>query len=239
MEETQRKRGLNRNQLKYLAIIAMVIDHVGMLFVPIATLPGILCRVIGRLTAPIMCLFLAEGFQYTSSRKKYGIRLAVFALISQAPYALMNKNTLLTIDLNVIYTLFCSLLMLCAYERFVESNLRWLLIGAAIGASALGDWGIFGPLFVLSFYVYRDNKKWQMKCFAAISAGQVILDVAFCIANDYHWYGELWQLGLFLFIPVFLLYNGQPGSKAAFHKWFFYLFYPLHLLVLWLIKWIL
>ena len=237
MEEYPNNKIWNRTLLKYLAILAMVIDHVGMMFIPITTVPGILCRVIGRLTAPVMCLFLAEGFYYTSSRKKYGIRLFIFALLSQAPYALMHKDTLLTIDLNVIYTLFCSFVMLCLYERFADSNLRWLLVGAAIGASTLGDWGIFGPLFVLAFYVYRNNRKWQLRCFIAISSGMVVLSTAFCIANDYHWYGELWQLGLFLFIPVLFLYNGKTGSRAPFHKWFFYVFYPLHMLIFWMIKW--
>ena len=232
-------KGLNRNALKYIAILAMVIDHVGMMFVPISTFPGVLCRVIGRLTAPIMCLFLSEGFAHTSSRKKYGIRLGIFALVSQVPYVLAQYNSVLKFDFNMIFTLFLCFLILLVYEYMPESHLRWVLIGGLIGASFIGDWGIFAPLYVLGFYIYRDDRKGQLKTFIATSAGMVILNVAFCLGQGYHWYGELWQLGLFLFIPVLFLYNGERGSRAPFHKWIFYFFYPLHLLVLWLIKYIL
>lgn len=229
-------RGLNRNQLKYIAIISMLIDHIGMHFVSIHTLPGILCRVLGRLAAPIMFLFLAEGFRYTRSKKKYAFRLGGFALISQIPYALANHDTLLTVDLNVIYTMFLSFLLLLVLEKMPEGNWRWLAAGGLIGASVLGDWGIFGPLYVMAFYFNHGNRKAEVKNYCTISAGMVILQIAFCIANDYHWYGELWQLGLFLFIPVLYLYNGEPGSRKQFHKWFFYIFYPVHLLVIWIIQ---
>ena len=233
------QKGLNRNVLKYIAIFAMVIDHVGMMFVPISTFPGVLCRVFGRLTAPIMCLFLSEGFAHTSSRKKYGIRLGIFALVSQVPYALAHYNTILKLDFNMIFTLFLCFLILLVYEYMPDSNLRWVLIGGLIGASFICDWGIFAPLYVLGFYIYREDRKGQLKAFITISIGLVILNVAFCLGQGYHWYGELWQLGVFLFIPVLFLYNGERGSRAPFHKWIFYFFYPLHLLVLWLIKYIL
>ena len=236
MNEKETSGICNRTFLKYLAVIAMVIDHVGMLFVPLSTVPGCICRVVGRFTAPVMCYFLAEGFVYTSSRKKYGIRLFIFAVISQIPYALMNYDAILKFDFNMIYTLFMSFLVLCAYERYPESNLKWLLIGALIGATYIGDWGIFGPLYVLAFYIYRENRKWQIICFSAISLGVVLMDTAFCLAKGYHWYGELWQLGLFIFLPVFFCYNGRAGSRAAFHKWFFYIVYPVHMIVLWFIK---
>jgi len=217
----------------------MVIDHIGMIFLSVNTVPGCVCRIIGRLTAPIMCFFLAEGFEHTSSRKKYGIRLLVFAVISQVPYALMHYGDLWHLDMNMIYTLFLSFLVLCVYDRTPDSNIRWLYIGALIGATFIGDWGIFGPLYVLSFYIYRGNRKWQVICFSAISAAVVMVDTAYCISHDYHWYGELWQLGLFLFLPVLFRYKGEAGSRAVFHKWFFYIFYPAHMLIIWLFKYIL
>ena len=86
---------LNRTQLKYIAALAMLIDHIGAFFIPVTTPIGALCRIIGRLTAPIMCFFLAEGYEHTRSKLKYGIRLLIFALVSQPFYAFLKniRNT--------------------------------------------------------------------------------------------------------------------------------------------------
>lgn len=78
---------LNAYQLKILAIIAMLIDHIAWAFVPLNTIQGQALHVIGRLTAPIMCYFLAEGFFYTRNLKKYICRMGVFALISAAAFS--------------------------------------------------------------------------------------------------------------------------------------------------------
>ena len=111
---------LDRTTLKYIAVIAMILDHIGVFllsaYAPGAAAAGIaavsgsgivlggmtaggvlsalyvICRFLGRLTAPIMCFFLAEGFAKTSSRRRYVIRLLVFALISQVPYALAHHG---------------------------------------------------------------------------------------------------------------------------------------------------
>ena len=73
---------MNRNILKYIAVIAMLCDHISLVFVGMDKPLGVAMRVFGRLTAPIMCYFLVEGYMHTRSKKKYGARLLVFALIS-------------------------------------------------------------------------------------------------------------------------------------------------------------
>lgn len=73
---------LNRNQLKYIVIIAMLIDHIAWAFVPTASLLGQIMHFIGRLTAPTMAFFVAEGYHYTRNFKKYALRMAVFAAVS-------------------------------------------------------------------------------------------------------------------------------------------------------------
>ena len=98
---------MNRNQLKYIAVIAMMIDHIGMFL--LSPGPGdasalqvalyALLRTTGRLTAPLMLFFLTEGYVRTSSKIKYGIRLLVFGIASQIPYALSHYNNLLVADL--------------------------------------------------------------------------------------------------------------------------------------------
>lgn len=72
--------------LKIIAIFAMLIDHIAWAFVPLESALGQIMHIIGRLTAPIMCFFIAEGFYHTKNIKKYALRLGIFALISHIPY---------------------------------------------------------------------------------------------------------------------------------------------------------
>ena len=93
-------KGLNRNQLKYIAIITMIIDHIAFVFIPSSNPMYSICRFFGKLTAPIMCYFLAEGYNYTSSKLKYGLRLFIFSIISQFAFSLAFYNTLFILKLN-------------------------------------------------------------------------------------------------------------------------------------------
>ena len=86
--------GLNRNQLKYLVIVAMLIDHIAWAFVPLDTLLGQVMHGIGRLTGPTMAYFVAEGYHYTRNVRKYAVRLGVFALFSWVPFVYFEYCTL-------------------------------------------------------------------------------------------------------------------------------------------------
>lgn len=234
---------MNRNQLKYIAIIAMIIDHIGMFLLSsgLGDAPAsqvalyALLRTIGRLTGPLMLFFLTEGYVHTSSKIKYGIRLLVFGIISQIPYALSHYNSLLVADFNVIITLFMTFLMLAAEENIKKRIIRRIVVFALIMATFCCDWGVVGPFMAWLFYMFRDNRKSQMKAYAIICAFQVICAIVFLLSKGLHWYGELWQAGMFLVIPLLLRYNGQPGSRKPVHKWIFYIIYPLHFLVFWAI----
>lgn len=223
---------MNRNQLKYIAAAAMLTDHAGMFFVPITNPIGLIMRIIGRLTAPIMCMFLAEGYFYTSSKKKYGIRLFVFAVISQFAYAFSHENPIYSPNFNMIFTLFLCFLILLSNEKIENAALKTLAIFALTAVSIFSDWGIIAPLWVLAFYLYKDDTNRKTLLFCLIAAMHVLMSVIFSITNGYNWYGELWQLGVYLFVPLMFLYNGKSGKNTAFSKWFFYVFYPLHLIVL-------
>ncbi len=237
------KPSLNRNQIKYIAVIAMLIDHIAMFFLApgIAEAPAArvalyaAMRVIGRLTGPIMIFFLTEGFIHTSSRRRYGARLLVFGLISQIPYALSHYNKLFAADFNVIITLFILFLMLTAIEKIKNGFLNRIVVLALIASTYWCDWGVIGPLMAWIFYQYHEDRKMQVRYYAAVCMIQLVSAATVLSMKGLHWYGELWQAGLFLVIPVLLWYNGRPGSRAAFHKWIFYIFYPLHLLIIWFI----
>lgn len=223
---------MNRNQLKYIAAAAMLVDHIAAFFVPIETPLGCVMRIIGRLTAPIMCLFLAEGFRYTSSKTKYGIRLFIFAVISQFAYVFAHGIRLLTPNFNMIFTLFLCFLVLLSYENIKNSIIKAAVIFILVGFSLFSDWGIIAPMWVLAFYVLHDDTQYKIITFSLVSLIHIIISIVSAITNGYNWYSQMWQIGVFLFIPLLILYNGKNGSKNMFSKWFFYIFYPLHLLAI-------
>lgn len=223
---------LNRTQLKYIAAAAMLIDHIGMMFIPVSTPLGTACRLIGRLTSPIMCMFLAEGFRYTKSKWKYALRLFIFALISQPFYAFAHGKLLTVPDFNMIFTLFLSFVMLCCVEKFDNIFLKTLSVAVFVALSYYGDWGITAPLWVLGFYCFSKNKEKQTYFFLAVAVFWIIRVTLNCIQKGYPWYSEYCQVGLFFFPFMLYAYNGEKGSNSKFSKWFFYGFYPLHLFVL-------
>lgn len=222
---------INRNALKYIAIFAMISDHIAMIFLPKESAFYFAMRLIGRFTAPIMCFFIAEGFRYTRSKYRYGLRLGVFAIISQLPYSLMRFGDIFTIksltNLNVIYTFFISFFVLLAYEKIQNKPFKLITILLLAGLTIVGDWGIIAPLWVLIFHTYKNEKKKQFIVYGIVVLLQLAFTMPLLIKFD-----ELWQIGMFIPIPLLLMYNGSKGSDKAIHKWAFYLFYPVHMLVL-------
>ena len=114
------KISLNRNQIKYLAIIAMLIDHLAWKMFDTASPPGEIMHFIGRLTGPTMAIMVAEGYQYTRNVRKYAFRLGLFALVSIVPFCLYEFGMLFVIGIGswgVIYTLFLGLIAICIWDR--------------------------------------------------------------------------------------------------------------------------
>lgn len=223
---------LDRNQVKYIAAAAMLIDHIGMFFIPIATPLGMMCRIIGRITAPVMTYFVTEGYHYTSSKRKYGLRLFIFALISHFPYAYSHGVGYFSPELNMIFTLFVCFLVLLSEDKIKNLFLRYAAIVALLFLCRDFDWGPWSPIWAWFFYRFKDSKNKQVISFSAVCAVYIALGIIRNTVNGVHWYGSLWQAGLFLFIPFAYLYNGEKGKGGQFSKWFFYVFYPLHILIL-------
>lgn len=228
------KLSLNRNQLKYLVIVAMLIDHIAWAFVPTASLLGQVMHFIGRLTGPTMAYMLAEGYCYTRNVKKYALRLGIFALLSWIPFSYFEYGEI-GLSFGVIYTLLLSLLGIWLWDKGnCAKPVKVLgIIGLCI-LSLFGDWPIFDVLYALFLFTYRNNpqKKWTAFCIITL----------FCCADVFvaqPWWASLFQFGIFM-VPLLIqfCYNGESGSKKPFHKWFFYVFYPAHLLMLGLLKWV-
>ena len=234
------KHSLNRTQIKYIAITAMLMDHTAAFLLQPEKYPAlmvlyILMRTLGRMAAPVMFYFLAEGFRYTSSKFKYGLRLLCFGILSQIPYSLARYGDISSSDLNVMITLFMSFLMLIVADRVKEKALKFIVVFIFMILTSFSDWGVLGPFMVWLFYIYREDRKKQLISYASLCLAQMVAAIFIVSAGNIEWYEALWQIGSFLPIPLICLYNGESGRKNFINKWSFYLFYPLHFLVLWLI----
>lgn len=212
MEQTVRKRGLSSFWLKVIAITSMLIDHTGAVLFPEYRW----MRIVGRIAFPVFAFLLVEGFVHTSSRKKYILRMGVFALLSEIPFDLAFYGKPLGLEhQNVFFSLFLGLLMLEVLSSPYGQAER-LGVSAAILLLAEGirtDYGMTGLLMIFSFWAFRGNR-WRM----SLAAG----------ASNLLLWGRTQKYALLGLLPV-LCYNGERGYRI---KYVFYFFYPVHLLVL-------
>lgn len=230
------KHSLNGNALKLIAIFAMTLDHLAWVFVPTASLAGQLLHVIGRLTAPIMCYFIAVGFTKTRDVRRYLLRLFIFALISHIPYVWLATGKIqLLHETSMIFSLFVSLLALVIYEsKRLPSWLKALLIAVCFAITLFSDWKILAVAWTLCFYIFRDDKKSMATWFIVISAvGAMFMAVTIYIGSGLWWRGAF-QFGTLLALPLILLYNGERGKLKL--RWLFYVYYPLHILIIVLLR---
>ena len=148
------KKGLSGNALKYIALAAMTLDHVALAFFGGVAAAYIPMRIVGKLTMPIMCCMLAEGYRYTKSLPKYYLRLFVFAVISIVPYSLVVHDTLFCYtDFNFLFTLILSLAAINVFDK-VKNKLPGLFLALIpVAVSYFCDWGITMPKTVLSMIV--------------------------------------------------------------------------------------
>lgn len=222
---------LDAFQLKMIAIFAMLIDHVGLVFFP----DILLFRVVGRLTAPIMAFFIAEGYSKTRDLKKYELRLFVFALISILPYKLLFGGS----PFNILFDLLLGLLIIEFSQWLKKDYQKWILvILVAILAFCLKTDGRMGiSTLVYIFYRYKEDKKFMTRAMSALYLGPAlgyaiyaILSENIVILNSSSL--RLRPLSLFA-LPLIFVYNGERGRNL---KFFFYLFYPVHLFVLYVLR---
>lgn len=245
--------GISRNALKYIAIVAMVIDHSAHAFVPGNSWLYIVMRFIGRITGPVMFFAAAEGYHLTKNINRYLTRLAIFAVISYFPFMyFFAGGTMAHLDflrLNVIYTIFLGVLAIRIRRELKNPVIKMLLIVVLFLLSVPGDWGTTGLLIMLVFDYFYGNFKNQAFTYCIIVVLKVgILSIVVNFINSLlfsytaassNYVGTIINMGMFLPIVLLYFYNRQKGSGGRFSKWFFYIFYPLHLLVLGLLQFIL
>lgn len=241
MESSRTNRQtVNRDVIKYIAMFTMLLNHISHMFLPTGSVLGFLFEYIGYFTAPTMCYFLVEGYAYTRSKKNYGLRLLIFAVISQIPFMLAFQFG----NLNMIYTLLCCFLILVVMEKVQNPFLRTALSICLTLATVVGDWALMAPVFTILF---RNSKgEWR-----GLISGYIVgyAFFAFMMIQTYRMgfgyampeavaLGLLSGTGIVVSAVVLLFfYNGQRADRGrTFSKWFFYFFYPGHLLLLYLIK---
>ncbi|MBQ1712574.1 MAG: hypothetical protein II024_05030 [Firmicutes bacterium] len=231
--------GLNRNQIKYIVILAMLVDHIAWLFVYTYSVQGELMHFFGRLTGPTMAVFIAEGYRYTKNVKHYLARLGVFAIISWPCFSLMETGRILPL-FSVIYTYFLALVALIVWDSKTHIVVRLVIIGGLIYLSKWGDWSYMGILFALAAHIWHDNKTVRWSLHTLICLVFLFIETSKALSYGWPWWTQMFQAGTLMVAPMMLyLYNGESGSKAPFHKWFFYVFYPLHMLMLWYLRFVL
>ena len=223
------RKGISGSTLKISAIITMLIDHIGAgVLGRLLVVRGMneaadlnawidanstlvityqMMRFVGRLAFPIFCFLLIEGFEHTHDVKKYALRLLSFCLVSEIPFDLLFNGKILESGYQNVFFTLFIGLMVMWGFQVVENQERF-----AKFKKVIFDAGI-GVACIVLLYVFRKKKSYQL--------------LAGCI-------GFSWELTAPLaFIPI-AFYNGKRGLSL---KYFFYIFYPAHLLILYIICW--
>lgn len=250
--------------LKIAAIVGMTCNHVANVFA--AALPGWLVAglcTFGGLTFPIMAFLLCEGYRHTSNVRRYAGRLAVFAVLSQAPFSLLWGATA-----SVMVTLLIGLGLLWAGDHVRNRALYGVVLVGGIALSAFCDWGIVGPIMICLFHALRERpggialtmlvgvlamglplaadvaeqltveSPWDVLAQTALGDGAAgATTLAFTVRDASPLAAALGGLGYYTigFGLATLLLTRYDGRRGRPLKWFFYAYYPAHLLALWAI----
>ena len=207
---------LNSYQLKCIAIITMLIDHIGAVLFP----ANLILRYIGRISFPIFCFLLAEGFYHTRNVKKYMLRLGIFAVLSEIPYDLAFRNTYIEFTRqNVFFTLLIGVVMMYAIVRTnnVAIKVTYLLLAMWAAQTVASDYGYKGILLIAVYHFLRENLP-----------AKVLLGALW----NFIWNASIQGYGALASLPI-MLYNGKKGKSM---KYIFYVFYPVHLLILYFVS---
>lgn len=218
---------MNRNVLKIVALVSMIFDHIGLFFFPNI----VLFRVVGRIAFPIFAFFVAEGLKYTKNRKKYILMLLGCGLLTQIPYSFLFE----WYNLNIIFTFLIAILVVYLIETTNKQHLFNIFYLVVLGVLLIlvepfkvVDYGICGVLLILVFYFAKQ------KVLKFVLAGIVLslLSIKMAYLNNFV-LTSFKQFASLITIVALAFYNNQKGKLNL--KYLFYIFYPAHFFVFWLI----
>lgn len=219
---------LSGSVLKVIAVLSMVADHSAYYFLEENTVAYGVMRCFGRIAFPVFALLVAEGYVHTRNRMRYFLSLLSFAAISEVPWCLLNGADGTH---NVMFTLALGVAAMAAFDRLNEhKNVSLILVlFTALFAGLLGmDYGWRGILMIFLFHLFGSLYNSQRSNSPSVR----LLQLAFTFPFTAH-YGIT---GALLACSVIFLYDGTRGFiKGNLAKYGFYAFYPLHLIVIWLL----
>lgn len=267
--ETRKQRFcLTWDQLKWIAVVSMIIDHTNKVLFPqtfyieqlgmdIETSYMIrnLLSALGRIAFPIFAFGIAQGCRLTRNPKRYLLRLALFAVVSEVPYNLAMNDMVFGGKLfafhNVFFTLLIGAVCCQLYVFFHGIGFAWVsfvFIFCLIAVPELlgTDYGGLGVLFILLPYFSYANKRMQIALLGVMTVIFYIFYAQFSLGAEYlfAWMDPLSRsiyrftdtIGALLGVALLAFYSGEKGK--GYHKWLFYAIYPVHLLLLYLLKFI-
>lgn len=226
-----------------IAFVTMLIDHIWHTDI----LGYNILNCIGRIAFPIFAFMIAEGFHHTSNRKKYILRMFIFALVSEIPFNLMLYGVIFApIYQNVLWTFLIALILMYANEKIDKKDnpmktsvimFVTMIIGGIFGIMLSSDYGAGGVLTVLIFYYFREKNLMSIimhlgamiiiNCQMISSPSLFVIGDSFVITRQ--------ALAILALIPIWL-YNGKQGPYNKTIKNIYWLFYPLHMILLVAIK---
>lgn len=235
--------GLTSNMLRTIAVALMLSDHIW----ATAMSFGNWMTYIGRMAFPIFAFQIAEGFVHTSDFKKYALRLLGFAVITEIPFNLFYSSRWFNpYHQNVLFTLLLGLLAISVIDKArknitvktVALSLLWLLLICIASVIGFVDYGFLGMITVVMFYILRDFPfAWLARL-----AAMVLINIVFFEGQVFpiEIFGKIFEIptqgfAVFSLIPIWL-YGGRKGRSNKIMQYGFYAFYPVHMLVLYLIK---
>ena len=240
---------INRDLLKWIALFFMGIGHFLLYTADELHFCGLSGHVLKffimmEYTAPpVFFFFISEGYRYTHAKKQYFIRLLVMTLVTQIPYVLYHTYhtnhtvsfdfVMFLTDWNVIATLLLGLISIAVWDSSKHPALKAAGILLCCAAGYFTEWSFWGVLFILSFYMFRERPLIRFAAYELLMLIYVLQMSGFSIL------GLNWNLFLIFSLPniiIALFYNGKKGHFPKLSKYFFYCFYPAHLLLIFLVK---
>ncbi|MFA6860577.1 MAG: TraX family protein [Clostridia bacterium] len=226
---------LNQTTFKFIAVLSMLIDHIGLVFFS----EIIIFRIIGRFAFPIFAFLIARGYSKTKNKIKYLLRIFLFGVISIYPYYLIFK----TLNPNILFTFALSILLMLTFEIINKSSFKLakldkffraitifavITIFVIVSELLCFEYGFLGVLLPFIFWELKENNSEKYIIFIALT----FLYCIFCLVQGYLSCAYI-QCYSLLAIPLIALTGSNQGKKTF--KWFFYIFYPLHLTLLYLL----
>lgn len=252
----KRRCGVSGSTLKIIAVISMAFDHISKIVLTngimmhamtsqisdeqwaLLTKASDILHVLGRVAFPLFCYLIVEGFLHTHDLKKYLRNILVFAIISEPIYDYVYTESFFDFQQqNVMFELLLGLLLLSVLKQ-LQNLSNWkaytldavLIVAAALMAEHVNlDGGVYGILLVATFYLFRKNR--NVMLLAAV--GAILLSFCHVIGGGFEFtlknMLDLDVAAAFASLLFIALYNGKRGLKL---KYFFYVFYPVHLALL-------